>query len=87
MGKETKTDTAIVKIDKKAFEEALKRKMIDKYLDDVVDLRKAIQRTRALLTKLEKFNDDIDAGNWDAVEKYKKLKNRISNDLSIEDDN
>lgn len=81
-----KPENAIVKIDKTAFDEALKRKMIDKYLDDVVDLRKAIHRTRKLLTRLEGYNQEIEDGNWDAVEKYKKLKTRISSDLSIDDE-
>lgn len=86
MPEQKKNDLAVIKIDKKTLDEALKRKMIDKHLDDVLDLKKAILKTRNLLSKLEKFDEEIENGDWSAVEKYKKLKSRISNDLSIEDE-
>ena len=57
-----------------------------KHWSDVLDLKKAISHTTKLLDRLEKFSEQIEGGDWSAVEKYKKLKNKISNDLSIEDD-
>lgn len=86
MSDKPKNENALIKIDKKAFDEALKNKMISKYLDDVLDLRKALQRCWSLYSKLKALNQQVEDGNWEAVEKYKKLKNKISNDLSIEDE-
>ncbi len=74
----TQSLTTLSKDEAKGFISEVKKEYVKKYAQDVVSMLEDQKKLKKAYDKVTKWIEEVEAGNWEAIEKYKKARVRLS---------